>query len=456
MKIAIFGSGPSGFYAAEELLIQSDRKFQVDMFDRLPTPYGLVRGGVAPDHQKIKSVVKVYEKTAAREGFRFFGNVEFGRDILLEDVKKLYDAVLFAVGAKSDRKMGIPGEHLGGSFAATEFVGWYNGHPDYQDLRFDLSCEKAAVIGIGNVAIDVARILARDPDTYGNTDITDQAVKTLKASKVREIYLIGRRGPVQSAFTNPEIRELAELPGADLIVDPEEIELDELSKADLESGKTDRQAKGNVDVLTEQSKKDPAGRPRRIVLKFLASPVELIGKDGKVSAVRLEKNELFRDDKGTLRPKGTGRFETVEAGLVLRSIGYKGVPIAGIPFDDKKGTIPNVEGRVVDSQFKAVPGLYVVGWAKRGPSGVIGTNKPDSIDTVHKIMEDVKSGRTLSKNDAGGDVADLIKERKIQAVSFADWKKLDELEIARGRTAGKAREKFKTISAMLESIKDIG
>ena len=453
MKIAIFGSGPSGFYAAEELLIQSDPKIQVDMFDRLPTPFGLVRGGVAPDHQKIKSVVKVYEKTAAREGFRFFGNVEFGKDILLEDVKNLYDAAIFAVGAKSDRKMGIPGENLAGSFAATEFVGWYNGHPDYQNIQFDLSCEKAAVIGIGNVAIDVARILARDPDTYSQTDITEQAVKILKASQVKEVYLIGRRGPVQSAFTNPEIRELAELPGADLIVDPKEIELDEFSKADLESGKTDRQAKGNVQVLTEQSKKNPAGKPRRIIVKFLASPVELIGKDGKVSAVKLEKNSLVRDDRGILRSQATGQFETIEAGLVLRSIGYKGVPLAGLPYDDKKGTIPNVEGRVVDSQFKAIPGLYVVGWAKRGPSGVIGTNKPDSIDTVHKLLEDVKAGKILSFSRNGGDIGDILRKKEIKIVTFSDWKKLDELEIAAGKSAGKTREKFTKIPQMLSALK---
>ncbi len=453
LKVAIFGSGPSGFYAAEELLAESNPEVRVDMFDRLPTPFGLVRGGVAPDHQKIKSVIKIYEKTAGRPGFRFFGNVEFGRELSLEDLKNYYDAAIFAVGAKSDRKMGIPGEDLSGSFAATAFVGWYNAHPDYQDLAFDLSCERVAVIGNGNVAVDVARILARDPETLKTTDISEAALSALRKSKIKEIVMIGRRGPAQAQFTNPEIRELCELPGADLIVDPKELDLDALSIADLEVNVGGTKSKGNVDILKAHSLKAASGKPRKLILKFLASPVELLGKAGQVSQIRLEKNKLARDQDGSLKAVGTGVFETYDIGLVLRSIGYKGVPVPGLPYDDKKGTIPNSEGRIVDAQLKPIPGLYVVGWAKRGPSGVIGTNKPDSIDTARRLLEDAQNKITLPGANICKDVSDLFKEKKLQTVSFEDWKKLDQIEMDRGKSSGKVRDKFSTIPEMLSALK---
>ena len=452
LRAAVFGSGPSGFYAAEELLSRPDIAATVDMFDRLPTPYGLVRGGVAPDHPKIKSVARVFEKTAARPGFRFFGNVEFGRDVSLEDVRGLYDAAIFATGAASDRKMGIPGEDLSGSFPATEFVGWYNGHPDFRELRFDLSCERAAVIGIGNVAIDVARILARDPDSLKDTDISAHALAALRESKIREIFLIGRRGPAQAAFTNPEIRELRDLPGAGLVAAPEEIELDPLSRAALESGGEARQAKENLRVLAEHSRLPPKGRPKNITLLFLRSPAEGLGNEGKVSALKLEKNELFKDKDGSLRPKGTGRFETLPVGLVFRSVGYKGLPLAGLPYDKRKGVLPNKAGRLLDLVTgKILPGLYAAGWAKRGPSGVIGTNKPDSIETAANLLADF-SGKTGGPDKSPGAVLERLQSRKVPYVTFEDWKKLDRMETERGQSAGKIREKFTRVPEMLKAL----
>lgn len=457
LRVAIIGSGPSGFYAAEELLVQTQIKISVDMFDALPTPYGLVRGGVAPDHQKIKTVIKVYEKTAARPGFRFFGNVTFGKDLSLEDFQKHYDAVIFAVGAKSDRKMEIPGEELLGSFSATEFVGWYNGHPEYRSLQFDLSCQQVAVVGIGNVAIDVTRILAVDPHELAKTDIADYALAALKKSKVREIYLLGRRGPAQAAFTNQEIRELCQLPGADLVLNPKEMELDELAKEDLARGVGGVIAKNNVQILTEHSQKGSGNQNKKIILRFLVSPVELLGKNGKVTAIKLEKNQLVRGDDGSLKAKGTGQTETLPVGLVFRSVGYKGVPLPGLPYDERKGTIPNEFGRVIDpANKKPIPGLYVVGWAKRGPTGVIGTNKPDSIETVKKLLEDFSITQSLNHPiTQSHNIAATLKSKNIRYVTFEEWKKIDAIEIANGKLKNKIREKFTTISEMLSTLENV-
>lgn len=455
LRVAVIGSGPSGFFAAEELLSQSVLPVELDLFDALPTPFGLVRGGVAPDHPKIKSVTKIYEKTAARPAFRFYGNVEFGRDLFIEDLKRFYDAVVFAHGARSDHKMDIPGENLAGSHAATEFVGWYNGHPDYRDQVFDLSVERAAVIGNGNVAMDVTRILAQDPDELAPTDIASHAVEALRKSRIKEIYLLGRRGALQAAFTNPEIRELCELKGADLVVSPSEIELDLESHKDLEKPGLSPTVKTNVEILRKQSLKGEGVQPRKVRIRFLVSPVELIGEKGKVKAVKLEKNVLVRQPDGTLRPRGTGHFETLGVGLVLRSVGYLGVELPGIPFEPRKGIVPNDKGRILDpATKKTMPGLYVVGWAKRGPSGVIGTNKPDSIETAQLLLEDFKN-RALddSPDRKPAAVAAFLQSKKIQPVSFADWKVLDQLEIERGRPGNKTREKFTRVPEMLDAIR---
>lgn len=454
LRAVVVGSGPSGFYAAEALLKQAGIPVQVDMLDRLPTPYGLVRGGVAPDHQKIKSVALVYERIASNPAFRFFGNVRLGGDVRVEDLRELYDAVIYAVGCESDRRLGIPGEDLGGSHAATEFVGWYNGHPDHREKAFDLSCERAVVVGVGNVAMDVTRILIQDPERLASTDIADYALEALRRSRVREVVLLGRRGPAQAAFSPAEIMEIAELEGSDLVVLPEEARLDEASRAAFEAG-ADANDRKNVEFLQAQAAKGEGTQARKVRLRFCVSPAEILGEEGRVSAVRVEINELYRDERGGVRPRGTGRFETLPAGLVLRSVGYLGVPIEGVPYDEKSGHIPNAGGRVLDRPGGAArPGEYVVGWAKRGPSGLIGTNRADSAATVAALLEDFRDKPLPADPARTPEAAErLLRERRPDLVTFSDWKRLDGLELSRGKAKGKARDKFTRVSEMLAALK---
>ncbi len=453
-RVAIIGSGPSGFYAADALLKQTDYVVQVDMFDRLPTPHGLVRGGVAPDHPKIKSVTKVYDKIAANPNFRFYGYVEFGKDMTHEEFRAHYNAIIYAVGAQTDRHMGIPGEDLSGSYPATEFVGWYNAHPDYRDLKFDLSQEAAAVVGNGNVAMDVVRILASNYDELHSTDIADYALEALKASKVKDIYMLGRRGPAQAAFTNPELKELGELADADVIVRPEDIVLDPLTRAELEAN-PDSQVEKNLKTLQEFATRVPQGKPKRIHMLFLVSPVELHGTD-HVEAIKLVKNELQKSSDGSLRPRPTDAFETLPVGLVFRSIGYMGVPLPGVPFDQKRGVIPNDQGRVIDPDTKQrLPGEYVVGWIKRGPSGIIGTNKPDSYETAKNVLEDAPSLPPLDPANATREsVEKLLTERKPNYVSYEDWQLIDQLETEHGQAVGRPRIKFSRIDEMLNALQE--
>ncbi|MBI3298702.1 MAG: FAD-dependent oxidoreductase [Elusimicrobia bacterium] len=449
-RVVIVGSGPSGFYAAEALLKDASVRVEVDMLDRLPVPYGLVRGGVAPDHQKIKGVIKVYEKTASYPRFRFYGNVKVGADLSVDDLRRLYDAVVLAVGAEGDHHMDIPGEGLPGSHAATEFVGWYNGHPDYHDRRFDLSCESVAVVGIGNVAMDVTRILASDPEELAKTDMADYAVEALRASRVKDIWLLGRRGPVQAAFSPAEITELGELSSADLVVRPEDVALDEASREDL--ARADASAKKNVEFLQKAAARGEGSRGRKVRLRFCVSPVELIGEGGRVGAARLERNALKRDAKGAVKARGTGEFETVKVGLVLRSVGYFGVPLPGVAFDTERGVFPNAGGRLLESAGgPVICGEYVVGWAKRGPSGLIGTNRACSTETAARILEDLKAG--LAPGRGAAEAEAFLRSRKADLVSFADWKRLDALELSRGQAAGKIREKFTTVGSALEALK---
>ena len=446
MRVAIVGSGPAGFYAAEHLLRREDVTVEVDMFDRLPTPFGLVRGGVAPDHPKIKSVIRVYEKTAARGGFRFFGNVHLGRDVSPAELAERYHAVIYAYGAETDRHLGIPGEDLAGSGPATAFVGWYNAHPDYADLEFDLSCERAVVIGNGNVAADVTRMLALTREELATTDTADHAIEGLGECRVREIVVLGRRGPVQAAFTNPELRELGEMADADIHVDPAQLELDELSRAYLES-EADITARKNFEILSQFASKRPEGKPRRIVLRFLASPVEIQG-DGRVERVVVGRNELYRDETGAIRPRDTGERETLEAGLVLRSIGYKGIPAEGIPFDERRGVIPNEAGRVIEDGDH-LRGQYAVGWIKRGPTGVIGTNKKDAQDTVDRVFEDLEAGRMHGPpHPEPGAIEALLRER-CDHVSYKGWEAIDRAEVERGEPQGRPRVKFCSIEEMV-------
>jgi ferredoxin--NADP+ reductase len=452
VRVAIVGAGPSGFYAAEHILKDESTHAQVDLFDRLPTPFGLVRGGVAPDHPKIKSVIRVYEKTAAREGFRFFGNVKVGHDVEVEDLERHYHAIVYTVGCETDRRLGIPGEELPGSHAATAFVGWYNAHPDYCEEEFDLSCERAVVIGNGNVAMDVARMLALTDRELRETDTADHAIELLDRSQIREIVVLGRRGPAQAAFTNPEIKELGEMEDADVIVDPSEVELDPASAAYIESEDADKTTRVNVETLREFSQRQPEGKRKRIVLRFLASPVEIHGDD-KVERIVIGRNELV-EEGGTLRARDSGEREELGCGMVLRSVGYTGVPIEGVPFDEKRGLILNDGGRVLDSHDAGHKvGHYTAGWIKRGPSGVIGTNKKDALETVQHLLADIASGTLLEPaSPEPGAVEELLAERGIRYVSFEDWEAIDQAEVGRGEPHGRPRVKFVRIEEMLETL----
>lgn len=456
LRVAIIGAGPAAFYAADHLLRQDDLSVQVDMFDRLPTPFGLVRGGVAPDHQKIKNVCRVYHKTAQQTGFRFFGNVEFGRDVMLEDLERHYHQVFFATGAQTDRSLGIPGEDLRGSHSATEFVAWYNGHPDYREYSFDLSAESVVIVGVGNVAVDVARILCRTPEELATTDIADYALDALRESKVREVHMLGRRGPLQAAFTPPEVKELGEMEDAVTIVRADEAELDPISQEDLEAA--DRNTKRNVEIVQEFAQAQADGRSKRLYIRFLVSPVEIIGDDGGgVAGVRVVRNELYRDEKNRIRPRATGEFEEIPAGLIFRSVGYEGVALPGVPFDPGWNVIPNDCGRVLDPESRSpLTGLYAGGWIKRGPSGVIGTNKADAAESVQCMLEDLEAGRVLDPESPDAAAAErMILDRQPQTFTYEHWCRLDELETNRGEPLGRPRVKFTSVSEMWDALEEV-
>jgi ferredoxin--NADP+ reductase len=455
LRVAIVGSGPAGFYAAEQLIKPEESAVEVDMFDKLPTPFGLVRAGVAPDHPKIKSVIRVYEKTAARPEFRFFGNVTIGEDISVEELRERYHAVLFAYGTSTDRQLGIPGEDLLGSHSATEFVNWYNAHPDFADHGYDLGCKRVVVIGNGNVAADVARMLALPREELEGTDTADHAIEALASSGVEEIVVLGRRGPAQAAFTNPEVRELGEMTQADIVIDPAEMELDEISRSYVESEDCDPTNRRNVEIFTEFSGRKPEGKKQRIVLRFLSSPIEIKG-DGKVESIVIGKNELHEDESGAVRPRDTGEREEIECGLVLRSIGYLGQPLdPSIPFDERRGVISNEAGRVTDEEGAPVPGLYATGWIKRGPSGVIGTNKKDSQETTVGVLEDLAAGKLPEPELASdkGEIERLLGERRPDHVTYEGWQAIDAAEQAAGEPHGRPRVKFCRVEEMVEASK---
>lgn len=453
LRVAIIGSGPAAFYTAEHLLARRGLSVQVDMYERLPTPFGLVRFGVAPDHAKIKSVTRVYEKIARRPGFRFFGNVEYGVHLTLEDLRRHYHQVCFATGAQTDRRMNVPGEDLGRSHTATEFVAWYNGHPDYREREFDLSVERVAVVGIGNVAVDVARILCRTPDELRGTDIADYALEALSESRVKEVYVLGRRGPAQAAFTNAEVKELGELDGADFVLLPEETALDPLSMEAV--GQSDEPALvKKVELLQGFAAAEQVGKAKTLTLRFLVSPVELVGdEEGQVVGMKLVRNELYRSDDGSLRPRPTDRTEELPVELVFRSVGYRGVPLPDVPFHDKWGVVPNEGGRVIADGGQPLAGLYVAGWIKRGPSGVIGTNKPCAAETVAAMVADVGNGVVLAPGQPAPAAADaLVRERQPQPVTFEDWCRLDAREVERGKAQGRPRVKFTSVEEMLAAV----
>jgi ferredoxin--NADP+ reductase len=450
----VIGAGPAGFYACEHLLKHEPLTVEVDIFDRLPTPYGLVRGGVAPDHPKIKSVTRVYDKTAAREGFRFFGNVKLGRDISPAELERHYHAIVYTFGAETDRHLGIPGEGLPGCHAATAFVGWYNAHPDYAEETFDLSCETAVVIGNGNVATDVARMLALTEEELRETDTADHAIEVLAQSRIREIVILGRRGPAQVAFTNPELRELGEMKDADIVVDPADCELDELSRAYIESDAADITARKNVRILKEFSERPLEGKAKKIILRFLRSPVEVKG-DGRVEKLVVGRNELVKEGDA-IRARDTGVREELECGLLLRSVGYRGVAIDGLPFDERRGTILNRGGRVLESEGGPHKlGHYASGWIKRGPSGVIGTNKKCAQETVDVLLEDVEARNVPQPPEPEpAAIEETLRERGVDFVSFPGWQAIDAAEAARGEPQGRPRVKFVRIEEMLEAARD--
>jgi ferredoxin/flavodoxin---NADP+ reductase len=454
LRVAVVGSGPAGFYAAGHLLKDKERAVEIDMFDRLPTPWGLVRGGVAPDHPNIKAVSRVYEKTAAHPEFRFYGNVEFGADLSQDELASHYHVVIYAVGAQTDRQMGIPGEDLPGSWAATEFVAWYNGHPDYCDLEFDLSGETAVVIGNGNVAADVARMLALTRDELACTDVADHALDVLAESNIKEIVVLGRRGPAQAAFTNPELLELGDMTDADVFVSREDAELDPLSREWLEGDDAGVTARKNVEILSGYSAREPEGKPRRIVLRFLVSPVEISG-EGKVESITIRRNRLERDDEGVLRPSPTDELETIPADVVFRSIGYRGMPLQGLPFDERRGIVPNEGGRITGPEGEPLAGQYVVGWIKRGPTGIIGTNKRDAQETVDSVLEDLEEGRLPEPESEDREaVEELLGERKPDHVTYAGWEAIDRLERERGESQGRPRVKLTSSEQLLEAAAD--
>jgi ferredoxin--NADP+ reductase len=445
VRVAIIGSGPAGSYTAGHLLRHTAREVHVDLYERLPTPWGLVRAGVAPDHPKIKSVTNLYERTAEHPRLRLFANVEFGKHLMLADYRDHYHAIVYAVGTPTDRAMGIPGEQLPGSYSATDFVGWYNGHPDFRDHEFELGGERVVVIGAGNVALDVARMLVLTRAELAGTDIADHALDVLTGSGVREVIVVARRGPGQAAFTNPELRELAGLADADVLVDPSELALAD-AFADPDADAT---ARRNVEILRAYSTQPPAGRTRRVALRFLLSPAALTGTD-RVESVSFVRNTLEAGEDRSLRARATDERLELPAHAVFRAIGYRGTPRADVPFDAARGLITNEGGRVRR-------GEYVVGWAKRGPSGVIGTNKKDANDTVDRLLEDLAAGRLLDPpqiSDAA--LEQFVRARQPQLVDYAAWNRIDRHERGLGEPAGRPRVKLTRLEELLEAVGNDG
>ena len=447
-RVAVVGAGPAGFYTTDFLLRQraiNNLRFEVDLFERLPSPHGLVRSGVAPDHQSIKKVTKAFDRIASQPGVRFFGNVDVGSDISHDELMEHYSYVVYTTGAPTDRQLGIPGEELPGSHAATTFVGWYNGHPDFAGASFDLSVKRAVVVGLGNVAIDVARILIQDPSDLRSTDIAGYALQALEASHVREVVLLGRRGPAEAAFSPREIRDIDELEGVELRVD------DPASTLALSPDNYQGDAQKNLQFLQEVARRPASEAKRRVRLKFLCSPVEITG-DARVQQLKVEHNELCTSASGRVSARGTGRFEVLDTGLVFRSIGYRGTALPGLPFDSEWGVIPNQLGRVTEKRDGVqIPRLYTAGWIKRGPTGLIGTNKTCAKETVDQLLADAEKGEPPSA--APEAVSALLKRRNVRVVSNSDWRIIDEIELANGKASGKVREKFYSTEAMLNAIR---
>ena len=430
INVAVIGAGPSGFYTVDALL-KADKDIRVDIIERLPTPFGLIRGGVAPDHQTTKKVARVYEKTALTDGVGYFGNVEVGRDVTIAELQEMYDAIVLAVGAPRDRKLGIPGEDKTGVFGSADFVGWYNGHPDFTDLAPDLNTNTVVVIGQGNVAVDTARVLVKTAEEMTETDIADHAADAIAASPITDVYMVGRRGPIEAKFTNVELREMGKLEDCQPVIDPAQLP-DEVtgdwSDRDL------RLKERNLATMKEFPDVDPAGKSKRVHFTFFAKPVEILGGD-KVEGIRMEHTRV---EDG--RSVGTGEFFEIECGLVIPAIGYFSDPFPGVPFDADNGIVVHDEGRVGD-------GIYAVGWIKRGPTGVIGTNKPDGDIAATQIVEDIADGTKPGREALEA----LLDERLVRQLRYQDWQTIDAAEVAAAKP-GAPRRKFVTIDSMLAAL----
>jgi ferredoxin--NADP+ reductase len=438
LAAAVVGSGPAGFYTAAALLGLPDRNVRVDMFERLPTPWGLVRAGVAPDHPKIKSISALFARTATHERFRFFGNIEGGMHVGRDELLDRYAVIVYCVGAPADRALGIPGEQLPGVLGARDFVGWYNGHPDFRDLSMDLAVRRAVVIGNGNVALDVARVLATPPDRLAATDIADHALEALRGSLIRDVVIIGRRGPAQATFTSPELRELADLTGAAVLVDPAQV-----TSIDAES--LPHVPRHNLQILRDYARSRPVNGSRRVTLRFLTAPIEIRGA-GRVESIVLGRTEL--DSAG--RAVDTGEREDLPAGLVLRAAGYRGVRVVGVPYDDAAGVIPHRGGRVEGGERE-----YVAGWIKRGPTGIIGTNKKDAVDTVHTLAADLAAAPTPSRATEPDVVESWLRERQPDLVDLAGWAAIDAADRAAGDRQGRPRVKLCTWPDLLAAARSV-
>tara|TARA_R110002110_G_scaffold85816_4_gene223785 strand:+ start:118840 stop:120141 length:1302 start_codon:yes stop_codon:yes gene_type:complete len=430
INVAVIGAGPSGFYTVDALL-KGEKDVRVDIIERLPTPFGLIRGGVAPDHQTTKKVARVYEKTALKDGVGYYGNVEVGRDVTIAELQEMYDAIVLSVGAPRDRKLGIPGEDKAGVFGSADFVGWYNGHPDFTDLQPDLNTGTVVVIGQGNVAVDVARVLVKTPEEMTETDMADHAADAVEASPITDVYMVGRRGPIEAKFTNVELREMGKLDDCQPVIDPAQLP----DEVEGEWSDRDKRLKDrNLATMKEFPDVDPAGKSKRVHFTFYAKPIEILGGD-KVEGIRMEHTRV---EDG--RSVGTGEFFEIECGLVIPAIGYFSDPFPGVPFDVDNGVVVHDEGRVGD-------GVYAVGWIKRGPTGVIGTNKPDGDIAATQIFEDVAEGTKPGREALEA----LLAERSVRTLTYQDWQSIDAAEVAAAKP-GAPRRKFVTIDAMIDSL----